>query len=261
MPDVRSLEEHHHISGSFGRVVAQIRHALAHLPPATHIKLYNSGNFFDTKAVPPEDLPQIASLLSSLKTVIVENHPALCSTGCIDFQKRLGTTQLEVALGLETIHPDVLPRLGKGMTLDDFSGAVEFLHRHNIRTRAFILLRPPFLSEEEGREWAIRSIDYAFSLGVDCCTIIATRGGNGIMELLTEKGWYSPPRLDSLEWVLEQSVPHHSGRVFADTWGLERISTCPDCLSRRTQRMHRTNCTQSIQPRETCHCQQDAIQS
>ena len=32
--------------------------------------------------------------------------------------------QLEVALGLETVHPEVLARLNKQMTLDDFARAV-----------------------------------------------------------------------------------------------------------------------------------------
>ena len=31
--------------------------------------------------------------------------------------------------------------------------------------RAFILVRPPFLSEDEGLEWAKRSLDFAFAAG------------------------------------------------------------------------------------------------
>ena len=38
-----------------GAIPAQIDHALARLPPAQHIKLYNSGNFFDPLAIPPGD--------------------------------------------------------------------------------------------------------------------------------------------------------------------------------------------------------------
>ena len=30
--------------------------------------------------------------------------------------------------------------------------------------RAFILVRPPFLTDAEGLEWAKRSLDFAFSL-------------------------------------------------------------------------------------------------
>src|SRR5262245_33357486 len=38
-----------------GAIPAQIASALADLPPARQIKLYNAGNFFDNQAIPPED--------------------------------------------------------------------------------------------------------------------------------------------------------------------------------------------------------------
>ena len=54
-------------------IAEQIRWALDQLPPARHIKLYNSGNFFDPNAIPPEDYEQIAELVSGFDTVIVES--------------------------------------------------------------------------------------------------------------------------------------------------------------------------------------------
>ena len=42
-----------------GAILKQIDYALARLPEADVIKLYNSGNFFDQKAVPPADYPGI----------------------------------------------------------------------------------------------------------------------------------------------------------------------------------------------------------
>ena len=35
-----------------GAIPVQIRYAIEMLPPAKHIKLYNSGNFFDAQAIP-----------------------------------------------------------------------------------------------------------------------------------------------------------------------------------------------------------------
>ena len=35
--------------------------------------------------------------------------------------------RLEIAMGLETVHPEVLRRLNKRMTLDDFERATTFL--------------------------------------------------------------------------------------------------------------------------------------
>src|SRR5437868_894768 len=55
-----------------GAIPTQIDHALARLPPARHIKLYNSGNFFDPQAIPPEDFPEIARRVRGFRTVVVE---------------------------------------------------------------------------------------------------------------------------------------------------------------------------------------------
>ncbi len=96
---------------------------------------------------------------------------------------------LQIALGLETVNPEVLMKLNKRMTLEDFKSSVSFLTSNGIPSRAFILLRPPFMSEEEGVYWAERSIDFAFEAGVECCTIIPVRAGNGAMDHLLEKGY------------------------------------------------------------------------
>ena len=39
-----------------GAIPTQIDHALGQLPPARHFKLYNSGSFFDSKAIKPQNL-------------------------------------------------------------------------------------------------------------------------------------------------------------------------------------------------------------
>jgi radical SAM enzyme (TIGR01210 family) len=234
-----------------GAIPRQIDYALAQLPPARQIKLYNSGNFFDAQAILPTDHRAIAERLRRFEHVIVENHPKLCGESCVRFRDACGTT-LEVALGLETVHPQVLPRLNKGMTLDDFARAVEFLLARGIAARAFILLRPPFLSESEGVEWAMKSVEYAFSLGVGCCSVIPTRAGNGIMERLAGAGLFSPPTIRSLEQVLDYGLSLARGRVFADLWDIERLFDCTECGPRRARRIAARNLSQRWEPAVSC---------
>lgn len=226
-----------------GAIPAQIDFALEQLPPAKHIKLYNSGNFFDAKAIPREDLPAIADRVRGFENVIIENHPKLTNANCIQFRDQIGT-QLEVAMGLETIHPEVLPKLNKQMTLADFDRATDLLVSHDIAARTFILLKPPSLSEADGVDWAVRSIDHAFSRGVTCCAVIATRSGNGIMEQLETDGTFEPPKLTSLDTVMERGLKLGRGRVFVDVWDVERFSTCPKCVDRRVDRLSQMNLSQ-----------------
>lgn len=227
-----------------GMIAEQIRWALEHLPPAKHIKLYNSGNFFDPHAIPPEDYQEIAELVSGFDTVIVESHPRMIGRRCLMFNEMVAA-DLHVAMGLETVHPDVLPRLNKRMTLDDFRDAVAALRGNGMQARAFILLRPPFLSEDEGLLWARRSIDFAFDAGVECCAVIPTRSGNGAMEILADRGEFHPPSLESLEAVLEYGLTLGRGRVFVDLWDAEQLA---GASSERIERLRQMNLSQSTLP-------------
>lgn len=237
-----------------GAIPAQIDFALNQMGPARHLKLYNSGNFFDARAIPTADHAAIADRCRGFESVIVENHPQLCGPHVLRFRDLLAerNVQLEVAMGLETIHPEVLPRLNKQMTTDDFAKAAKFLTSEGIRTRAFILLRPPFMTEAEGVTWAHRSIEFAFDCGVDCCAVIPTRGGNGIMEQLAIDGSYAPPALASLEEVLEDGLKLSRGRVFVDLWDARKFSKCSQCVEARVARLQRMNLIQQPEAGIVC---------
>jgi uncharacterized Fe-S cluster-containing MiaB family protein len=71
-------------------------------------------------------------------------------------------------MGLETAHPEVLARLNKRLSLEQFTRAAQFLRQHEIALRVFILVKPPFLAEDEALDWAKRSLDFAFEQGGDC---------------------------------------------------------------------------------------------
>lgn len=236
-----------------GSIPQQIEFALENLLAVKHIKLYNSGNFFDPKAIPVQDYQNIAAILSGFETVLVENHPRLMNHNLLDFQ-RLLRPELQVAVGLETVHREVLPRLNKQMTLENFRSSIQFLSGNDILSRAFILLRPPFLDEVEGIEWAKKSIDFAFECGVECCSVIPTRPGNGALEVLEETGYFHAPTISSLEKVLEYGISLQQGRVFADLWDLERFSACDDCFKRRRVRLDKMNLTQEVSAPLICSC-------
>ncbi|MEC9092569.1 MAG: radical SAM protein [Planctomycetota bacterium] len=223
------------------------------------LKLYNSGNFFDRRAIPRQTLPEIAKRINSqfagLKksNLVIENHPKLTGASCLDFAQQIDC-ELEIAMGLETVHPEILPRLNKEMTLSDFCRATELLIHNSIQVRAFILLRTPFMSETEGIEWALKSIEYAYSIGVNCCSIIPTRRGNGAIDQLEKIGLFSEPSLTSLETVMETGLncTLPGQRLFVDLWDLRRFSKCSDCFQERFSRLERINFSQTNEPRVRC---------
>jgi radical SAM enzyme (TIGR01210 family) len=240
-----------------GSIAQQIRFALERLPSAPKeragLKLYNAGSFFDPRAIPPEEYPGIARLADGFCRTIVEAHPALVGSRCLAFRDLL-SGQLEVAMGLETVHPEVLERLNKRMTLDQFRRAAGFLREHSIEVRVFILVRPPWLSEEEGVAWAKRSLDFAFDCGASVCSLIPTRAGNGAMEALAVSGEFSPPSLASLERALEFGLKREAGRVFVDVWELDKFFRCPDCSEARATRIRNMSATQQATSTLRCGC-------
>lgn len=240
-----------------GDIPAQIDYALSRLPPAKTIKLYNSGNFFDPQAIPPEDYPAIINRLMGYDRVIVENHPKLVTEECVRFRDQLGT-ELEIAIGLETVS-DILPSLNKQMTKEDFWDATAFLRRHGIHVRAFVLLLPPFMQPGDAVQWAAQSVDFALQAGSGCVAIIPTRGGNGFMERLAADGKFSRPTLAMVEEGLAASFElprreEQAARVFADLWDLEKLFECPVCGPRRTERLEQMNFLQMFLPKIHCDC-------
>src|SRR5262249_50805374 len=149
-------------------------------------------------------------------------------------------------IGLETAHPDILPRLNKHMTLDQFSEAAYWLHHNNIALRAFVLLKPPFLEEAEALYWAQRSLDFAFDCGATAVVLIPTRTGNDALEALSLSSEFSQPRLKTLEEALLYGINRRRGRVFADLWDLKRFAVCDSCFSDRMTRLEKMNLDQEL---------------
>jgi radical SAM enzyme (TIGR01210 family) len=234
-----------------GAIPAQIDYALQRLGAARQIKLYNSGSFFDPQAIPFDEYAPIAERVAGFERVIVESHPALVGELSIRFRDLL-QGKLEVAMGLETAHPEVLERLNKRMTLDRFEQAARFLRRNNIDLRVFILVKPPFLEEAEALEWAARSLEFAFGCGATAATLIPTRGGNGAMEELAKSGLFSPPKLATLEAAMADGIAMKKGRVFADLWDVKEIAACAACAELRIARLHAMNLQQCILPPGDC---------
>jgi len=228
-----------------GAIPAQIDYALEQLPPSRQVKLYNSGSFFDPRAIQIQDHPQIAAQVSEFDRVIVESHPALIGDSCFRF-KDLLSSSLEVAMGLETAHKDILAKLNKQMTLEQFAESAKRLREREIDLRVFILVRPPFMKEDESLQWAKRSLDFSFDCGATAVTLIPTRGGNGALDDLALAGEFAPPRLITLEAAAEYGLSLGRGRVFADLWETNQMTICPACYDFRTARLRWMNLHQAV---------------
>ncbi|HWA88375.1 MAG TPA: hypothetical protein VG710_19260, partial [Opitutus sp.] len=133
-------------------------------PLPRQVKLYNSGSFFDPAAIPTDDYAAIAGNVAFAGNVVVESHPRLIGERTRRLHDLLAGS-LEVAMGLETAHPEVLARLNKNFDLAQFARAAEFLRAGKIALRVFLLVNPPFLDEADGIAWTVKSAEFAFDCG------------------------------------------------------------------------------------------------
>jgi radical SAM enzyme (TIGR01210 family) len=247
-----------------GAIPRQIEGTWPRRPPkCTTVKLYNAGSFFDPHAVPDDDYIPIVDALMGVRHVIVESHPSLIGLRTLRLRDLLqtragaaaGPASLEVAMGLETCHPEALERLNKRMTPTDFVRASDRLRDHDIARRVFLLIGPPFVPAHEQDEWLRRSIDTAVACGATAVSLIPTRAGNGALEALADDAGFVEPELGDVERSLELAFDRVAGsqtRVFADLWDLQRFVRCPSCAAEREARLQLMNRTQTLAPPVVC---------
>jgi len=238
-----------------GALPAQLSKALESLAtPLPHrLKLYNASNFFDRRAVPVEDLPRIAELAAPFGAVTVESHANTVGPLTLEFAALL-SGRLEVAVGLETVHPVAAAHLNKKLELDRFDRAASFLAAHDVDLRAFALLGAPYVPPAESIDWTVRTVEYAAARGAGRIAVIPVRGGNGELERLQALGHFMPPTLVQLETVLERCLAIRSAVVTADVWDIALLPACESCRQQRAARIQSMNLSPNPQPPPPIPC-------
>jgi archaeosine synthase beta-subunit len=219
------------------------------------LKLYNSSNFFDKRAVPADDLRAIAELAAPFRSVTVESHANTIGPAALDFAAEI-SGRLEIAVGLETIHPVAASQLNKRLDLARFDRAARFLLDNDIDLRVFVLLGAPHIPVHESVLWTVRTVEYAADRGASVVSIIPVRGGNGEIERLHARGEFTPPTLLQLEEALDRCAHIRCSVVTADLWDVERLPACEHCRGARVERMRHFNLTGRAQPPVACDTMQ-----
>ncbi|MFL5487288.1 MAG: radical SAM protein, partial [Gemmatimonadaceae bacterium] len=195
------------------------------VPMPERLKLYNASNFFDPRAVPLDDVTGIAALATPFAAVTVESHAATVGAMTLEFAAQIAG-RLEVAVGLETIHPVATKHLNKRLDLSRFDSAARFLSDNGIDLRVFVLFGVPYVPVQEQVEWTGRAVEHAIDRGASVVSIIPVRGGNGELERLQALGEFAPPTLSQFEAALDRCSGFAPAVVIADLWDVDRLHGC-----------------------------------
>lgn len=168
-------------------------------------KIFTSGSFFDEREISEEVRKYVLKRFeeSGAEKLIVESRPEHVRDEVLkDFEK----INLEVGIGLESADDFVREKfINKGFTFEDFKKAALKLKSYNFRVKAYLLLKPPFMSEREALEDVLKSIEKVKNL-VDLISLNLTNVQKGtVVEKLWQSKLYRPPWLWSAVEILKKS--------------------------------------------------------
>jgi radical SAM enzyme (TIGR01210 family) len=178
------------------------------------VKIFTSGSFLDEQEVPQEARDSILKTLADdprVIKVLVETRPNFVTEGNVqDCMRILKNKPFELAFGLETSSDRIRKdSINKGFTFKGFVRAAEIAKKHGVTVKAYLMLKPPFLSERQALEDIVRSIDdaapYADTISINLCNV---QKGT-LVEALWEKGQYRPPWLWSIVEILQRAKTAH----------------------------------------------------
>jgi radical SAM enzyme (TIGR01210 family) len=177
------------------------------------VKIFTSGSFFDPAEVPREFLSDIAEMFKG-KLLIAETRPEFVDPDVISsFLDILDdgsyTTPLYCAMGLETSSDPIREKcINKGFTFADFIRAARTAHSSGAGVKAYLLLKPLFLTEYEGvadmKNSIVEASGHADMISMNPCTVQR----NTELEYYWKRGAYRPPYLWSVLSVLADSPVH-----------------------------------------------------
>ncbi len=172
------------------------------------VKIFTSGSFLDDSEIPQITRKEILSRLGAdprVKKVIAETRPEYVMHETVSESIAALGKRFEVAIGLETSN-DVIRKdcINKGFTFADFVKASEIALQEGATVKAYLLLKPLFLSEGVAINDIINSINnvaaYASTISVNLCNV---QKGTLVDELF-ERGSYRSPWLWSAVEVLKK---------------------------------------------------------
>ena len=158
------------------------------IPAAARIHMYNKVRDGGAKYFVTESLPQFYD----------EQHHG-------EAQAHLGNVRLCVFMGLQSANDFIRNTcINTTCTKGNYEKAVKLLLSADYIPHAFLMLKPPFVTESEGVTDVLESLSYLASIDVKTVTICPTRVAPGtLLEKLYDMGDYQPPWNWSVIQVLQ----------------------------------------------------------
>jgi archaeosine synthase beta-subunit len=238
----------------------QTDRALARYRDEPYVKVYTSGSFLDDREVDPESRRRfVAAFSGRARRLLFETLPEFATEATLRPLRREFAGELEVALGLETTDPTVLARyVHKNAPPSAYLAAADRVRALGLRAKAYLLLKPPYLTEQESIDDVVRSVRDAASR-FDALSINPVHIQNGtVVEWLYHRRRYRPPWLWSVVTaLLEGSAVRGPSRLvsFPTAGGRARgPHNCGSCDARVLAAIQEASLAQEFEPLRELDC-------
>jgi radical SAM enzyme (TIGR01210 family) len=248
-------------------IAQQVRSALRNYRDEPYVKIYTSGSFFDSREVPSRARREVArAFRGRARRLLVESLPEFLSEEELRDLREEFSGEVEVALGLESTQEEVLRHaVGKGEHVTHYLEGAALLRRAGVHPKAYLLLKPPYLTEREAIEDTVESVrraaEHFETLSINPVHI---QGGT-VTEHLFRRGLYRPPWLWSLKEVLERARPALPSSVrlvsFPTSGGNQRgVHNCGRCDADLLRAVQEASLRQDLEPLQGVpHCSCRAV--
>lgn len=238
-------------------IIAQYRSVEGRIDGSV-VKLFTSGSFFDRSEVPAKARDEIlAALGARARKVIVETRPEFVTEKTMEEAEKYGC-RMEVAIGLETSNDAIRNAcINKNFLFEDFTRASGTAAQHGITTKAYLLLKPPFLSERDALEDMVASVldaaPYAGTISINLCNV---QRGTLVDELFRKRA-YRPPWLWTIVEVIRRVHGKTGSVVMSDPLAAGQARgphNCLECDHAFADAIRRYSATQDIAALDGLSC-------
>ena len=236
-------------------LLKQLEQAKSKYKDEPFVKIYTSGSFLDDNEIPPSVRETVFDEFKGCGRLLFESRPEFITPDVVGSLPKNAT----VALGLESSNPEVLrTSVHKGFTPEDIRRAGELLKDNGLGVRTYLLLKPPFMTEEMAIKDAVQSARFAdpFSDEISVNPLNVQRGT--YVERLWKRGEFRSPWIWSLIEVFRQLSGTVNARLMSSPSGggaMRGVHNCGQCDQAALEAIERFSYSQDVKDLDiTCGC-------
>ncbi|MDK2789950.1 MAG: archaeosine synthase beta-subunit [Methanothermococcus sp.] len=209
----------------FNSALGKFKEQIDKNPEGFSVKLFTSGSFLDDFEVPKEAREYILKKIGELgvKEVAMESRPEYITDENLETIRKYLSCNVEIGVGIESLNEKIRNvSIHKGVSREEIVKAIETAKKYSVGIKAYLLIKPPFITEKEAIIDSINSANQCIELGcsrISYCPSTIHKGT--LVETLWKKDQYRPPFLWSILEILKEVKGQNPDKlIMCDTSGI-----------------------------------------